>query len=298
MSNPPPYNITHLDTLLSTYLNLLDTYTQQRTTLSTHLSSGFFSLAQAQRSSMLPPGQRYGQEMYDQRMKAVRRVKFKHRANAQDHEEDDDAAAAAATKDAEEETEANNETAARRKHGFEIYQYPSASEPNTTSSFPQPEIISTPTSLSQDSTNSPPLPPPNPSSKTTSPPPIPQHPKKPKNPLHQFGLLTPPALRTSQNAFTSALSTIPDLLNTSRALAELEEEIGKVRASLGLSDVSKEIEAVDDEDETMDGKAEMDSEVNERIDTKVASPTSPRRRSLASRSKMSEPRSKVLKLGT
>ena len=62
----PTYDLAHLDKLLERYLNLLDTFTTLRHDLSQNLSSGFFSLAQAQRSSMLPPGQRYGEDMYDQ----------------------------------------------------------------------------------------------------------------------------------------------------------------------------------------------------------------------------------------
>lgn len=65
-----------LDQLLASYLELLDTYTSLRTQLSKDFSSGFFALAQANRSSTLGPGRRYGEEGYDDRMKALRRVKI------------------------------------------------------------------------------------------------------------------------------------------------------------------------------------------------------------------------------
>jgi hypothetical protein len=306
MSNPPPYNLTHLDNLLTTYLHLLDTYTQQRTTLSTHLSSGFFSLAQAQRSSMLPPGQRYGQEMYDQRMKAARRVRVRVREQEQEQEQEkvkvqdgDDAA------NKEEEAEAEEaKTELGRLPSFEILEdHANSDRPNTTSSLQSDATNTTPISTTHSPSSSAPTPP-NTTKTPPPPPPTPPTPPPPRNPLHQFGLLTPPPLRTSQKAFTSAVNTIPDLLNTSRAMGELEEEIERVRASLGL-DLSTEIETgdaaiVDNENETMDvQQAEKEPEARkERVDGKVASPTSPQRRSLTSRSKMSEPRSRVLKLGT
>ena len=185
------------------------------------------------------------------------------------------------------EAEAENEVAGRLP-SFGIYEYNSDPDTPETTSTPQPNSTST----------------------TSSPPPAPASPhrKTPlRNPLHQFGLLTPPPLRTSQKAFTSAVNTIPDILNTSRAMAQLEEEIERVRASLGL-DLNSETETetgsgnaavVDDENETKDVHAEKESEgCKEKVDGKIASPTSPQRRSLASRSKMSEPRSRVLKLGT
>src|SRR5690349_4425392 len=63
-----------LDGLLAQYLELLDQYTRLRDDLSKTFSSGFFSLAQAQRATTLGAGRRYGQDCYDQRMKAQRRV--------------------------------------------------------------------------------------------------------------------------------------------------------------------------------------------------------------------------------
>lgn len=64
-----------LDELLEQYLHLLDQYTLLREELSKSFSSGFFSLAHAQRASTLGAGRRYGQEYYDERMKAQRMVK-------------------------------------------------------------------------------------------------------------------------------------------------------------------------------------------------------------------------------
>lgn len=63
-----------LDALLEHYLELLHQYTTLREELSKTFSSGFFSLAQAQRSSTLGAGRRYGEECYDERMKAQRKA--------------------------------------------------------------------------------------------------------------------------------------------------------------------------------------------------------------------------------
>ncbi|EXJ82018.1 hypothetical protein A1O1_08086 [Capronia coronata CBS 617.96] len=63
-----------LDTLLESYLDMLDTYTRLREQLSQDFSAGFFALAQANRNSILGPGRRYGEEGYDKRMKALKRV--------------------------------------------------------------------------------------------------------------------------------------------------------------------------------------------------------------------------------
>ncbi|KAF2405223.1 hypothetical protein EJ06DRAFT_468898 [Trichodelitschia bisporula] len=61
-----------LDHLFEQYLELLDQYQTERIKLSTTLSSGFLSLAQANFSSTL--GRRYGQDYYDERMQALRTV--------------------------------------------------------------------------------------------------------------------------------------------------------------------------------------------------------------------------------
>jgi len=65
-------HLEHLDDLLKQYLGFLDEYHAARQELSRHLSTGFFNLAQANRSA--GPGRRYGQDYYDERMQASRRV--------------------------------------------------------------------------------------------------------------------------------------------------------------------------------------------------------------------------------
>jgi vacuolar-type H+-ATPase subunit D/Vma8 len=61
-----------LDRLLEKYLTTLHEYQHARQTLSKNLSSGYLNLAQANRSATT--GRRYGQDYYDERMQAKRRV--------------------------------------------------------------------------------------------------------------------------------------------------------------------------------------------------------------------------------
>jgi hypothetical protein len=77
MSSPPSPSESTLTSLLTTYLLLLDTYTTQRAELSSKFSSGFLSLAHANRNAagLLGAGRRFGVERYDEKMKAVRGVR-------------------------------------------------------------------------------------------------------------------------------------------------------------------------------------------------------------------------------
>lgn len=61
-----------LDELWVTYLGLLDEYTRAQRQIQKAMSSGYLSLARAQ--SNAPFGRRYGQDWYDERMKATQRT--------------------------------------------------------------------------------------------------------------------------------------------------------------------------------------------------------------------------------
>lgn len=63
----------HLDQLYLTYLDTIDTYQSLRTSLATHFSTGFLTLAQANYNST-SGGRRYGADFYDERMTAIRGV--------------------------------------------------------------------------------------------------------------------------------------------------------------------------------------------------------------------------------
>lgn len=274
-SPSPPYNITHLDDLLASYLTQLDAYSTLRASLSTSLSSGFFSLAQAQRSSMLPPGQRYGQEMYDERMKAGRRVRVR------DVEEDEIEAWEVYDYECEsaEVKEAPEAKIPIKDSTPEKDAEPSEGEDEDERSTPAPEM-----------SNEPKLP------SSVIPPTKAKASSSPRNPLRQFGILTPPPLRAAQTSFTSSLATIPQLITTSRQMARLEAEIEKVRKELGL-DVK--VQSASEGGEEGDAKASHEPKTEqEECQTQTPIPIPPQRKSLASRSKVAEPRSRVLKLGS
>ncbi|KAI5292405.1 hypothetical protein KEM52_006382 [Ascosphaera acerosa] len=67
-----------LDGPLARYLDLVAQYQEERAALSTCLSAGFISLAQANHSA--PAGHRYGETYYDERMKALRTARCQPRA--------------------------------------------------------------------------------------------------------------------------------------------------------------------------------------------------------------------------
>ena len=75
-----------IDALLHCYLALLDSYTSLRATLNTLQASLFQSLARANFVSA-NRGQRYGQDYYDQRMQASRRVSIKGVAREEEGED-------------------------------------------------------------------------------------------------------------------------------------------------------------------------------------------------------------------
>uniref|UniRef100_A0A093XWA1 Vacuolar ATPase assembly protein VMA22 n=1 Tax=Talaromyces marneffei PM1 TaxID=1077442 RepID=A0A093XWA1_TALMA len=64
--------VQQLDNLLERYLLLLDTHQKLQESLGKQLSSGFFQLAHA---NYVSPGRRFGEDFYDERMKATRRLR-------------------------------------------------------------------------------------------------------------------------------------------------------------------------------------------------------------------------------
>lgn len=66
----------HLDELMLSYLDTIDTYQSLRASLGSRFSAGFLALAQANFSS---PRGRYGQDFYDERMSALRGVRVTER---------------------------------------------------------------------------------------------------------------------------------------------------------------------------------------------------------------------------
>ena len=130
---------------------------------------------------------------------------------------------------------------------------------------------------------------------------------QPTHPINWFGLFPPSALRGTQNVFTtSVMSTVPEILSTTSQMRSLEDEIWKIRKELGLEgyDVPEQYQ-LGMVDEAKQSKAEVEKAENhveknddvETVTSRQKIPMSPSKtQKLVSRSKMSEPRSRILKL--
>lgn len=219
-----------LDSLLEQYLVFLDKYTSLRAELSTSLSAGFFALAQANRNatSTLGAGRRYGEEGFDVRMKARRVVEIQRgerpgRANAGEQRsadlEDEDENADEEGRDEDrligEIEDGQDPEKEKVDKEDDTVQEPSRSKHDTSL---QPTITTGVSSSSKSSH----------AFSTT-------FIDSSKDPLKWYGILIPPALRTCQAQFTSAVSSsIPNLLSTISILRGMEDEIWLLRKELGL----------------------------------------------------------------
>ncbi|EXJ58654.1 hypothetical protein A1O7_06082 [Cladophialophora yegresii CBS 114405] len=213
-----------LDVLLIEYLSLLDRYTTLRARLGRDFSSGFFALAQANRyaDSTLGAGRRYGEEGFDDRMKAGRVVGIK-RGERTDRDRNGhcvDTEAAGQTIQNSEKKDLS-----MRKPNEQPSEVMASDAPKQDFDEPEPHqheikdgidqnLSSSAYHLSIESCSAP-----------------------MKDPLRCYGILIPPALRTCQEHFASAVSSvIPELLNTTFSLRSVEDEIWTVRRELGILD--------------------------------------------------------------
>ena len=285
-------SITHLDVLLERYLTHLDTYTVLRAQLSTQLSSGFFALARANHTST---SRRYGEEGYDERMKAgrravVRRKGTEERGTSWEQERGqmgDGIEYAVETYPAPEGTAAGENDHDHDSEGQVQDTTPKSARttaenqnPDDSSKAPKAEPNQQPAS-----TTPKPTPSETPTPKSSTPVPL------ARNPLNWYGILVPPSLRQAQTHFTAAVEgPIPALLNVSSQMAELETQIEDVRRVLGLGlDVREDDEEVtsrEEKDET-EGDVKGDEAQVKEESTSLRSPKKHLR--LA-------PRSRVLKL--
>ena len=225
----------HLDELWERYLELLDHYTRAQDEIKQHFNSGFLSLAKAQSSASL--GRRYGQDWYDERMKASRKARVVSASVVDDDDDDDD--------DAEDSVIAHIQ-------GLKISIAPS--ELNNGSTQSQEE---TPNAKSnkEESPQQQPSPPGTP--QPQSQPDQDEEEKsdqaegsKPTNPLRWYGVLVPPELRRAQSAFSAVLddsspsenpdetdgdciqSPVAHAVNAARGLRDVEIEIRKTRKAV------------------------------------------------------------------
>lgn len=256
-----------LDGLLEQYLELLDQYTTLREELSKTFSSGFFSLAQAQRASTLGAGRRYGEECYDERMKAQRKVSWSPGSTG-------DYLKCTVTKDKEVTTSKNAEEHAKQKSVNSAVENKQLHKDESTE---QQDKV---TKGGSDSQNT--------SPRAARPK---QDPAK-RDPLTWFGVLVPPALRQTQAQFVKATEgQIPDLIAIDLRLKSVEREVWKLRDQLGIStDYGQQELDEEEEDLRKVTQATQDVKLAESTtESKVS------RKTLASRPAHSKPH--LLKLG-
>ena len=258
-----------LDALLESYLGLLDTYTTLRAQLSKAFSSGFLALAQANRTSTLGPGRRYGEEGFDERMKAFKRVRigFKSELDAEAHgkgslhglspvvpidqgsedrqaHENNHNLVSKPVEDAEQTTDTIENTQTRQDREYSGLQHQTGPASSPTH-LPSHHPASAATCASASASGSAPSPSYSytitsayaPTADDTDTGPSAKSQSRPRDPLKWYGILTPPGLRQCQAHFTNSItSTIPDLLSMASSLASHEESIWELRRQLGIMD--------------------------------------------------------------
>ncbi|EEP75643.1 predicted protein [Uncinocarpus reesii 1704] len=185
-----------IDDLLERYLYLLDEHQRLHQELGNHLSAGFISLARANHSC--PPGRRYGEDYYDDRMKAVKKV-----------------IARSLSSKLPDTKVLGKPPSSLAPSRFMIVQDKSSDDLKNTANdknADQNEVESSATADQMKPTN-----------------------KHPPNPIHWFGILVPPALRAAQNSFTSALDgPLPTLANVITEMHEVEQKISDLRKLVAI----------------------------------------------------------------
>ncbi|CZT15298.1 uncharacterized protein RCC_01162 [Ramularia collo-cygni] len=190
-----------LDTLWIRYLDLLEQYTQAQDTIRKALGQGFLSLAQANFTSS---GRRYGQDYYDERAVASSRVQV--------------------SDDSGDSLSVEIVTVMQ-----EVMKSPSASlpTPEPEDGAHDPDWKTEPTQL--------PTPEPENSHERVERKSEEEHPRLPTDPLRQFGILIPSALRSAQKSFSKAVQdggALVKAINSAREMREVEVEIRKARKVL------------------------------------------------------------------
>ncbi|KAI7282893.1 hypothetical protein KC343_g949 [Hortaea werneckii] len=197
-----------LDDLWIKYLDCLDRYQRAQESVQKALSSGFFSLAQANFKSSA--GRRYGQDFYDERMKASKRVQIL--GNDGDRVLNISMAPTVTPSDSTEGP----------KHKPEAGQQPSPPRTPT----PEDEDVKAADKSEQSATLDDRKGQDSEKSGQT-------HQSGARSPLTWFGILTPRELRSAQQSFSSAISTPTEsAVNAAREMRQLEAEINRTRKAV------------------------------------------------------------------
>ncbi|KAG9570778.1 hypothetical protein KCU71_g1100, partial [Aureobasidium melanogenum] len=195
-----------LDALWEKHLILLDSYHQAQQQIARHFSSGFFHLAQATFKSTTRV--RYGQEYYDDRMQATTR--FDASVDDQDLPRlglKVNDTTSPSTKDS------TNESSDEKEEDTPTQQpTPPSTPPTESEELPEEQSHENKSEAADDK-----------ESKQ----------KKVRDPIHWYGILVPPSLRSSQNSFKSAIQDpIVEAANSAQALRYVNMEIRKLRKDI------------------------------------------------------------------
>ncbi|KAF9734941.1 hypothetical protein PMIN06_011020 [Paraphaeosphaeria minitans] len=193
--------VSRLDHLLERYLHTLDAYQKAQQQLTKNLSTGYLSLAQANFNNNAHT--RYGQDYFDERMQASRKIVI-----CEDEEKPTFSVVSQIANDA-------------------------TFKPKDTSSPPDGSAAAGETVSTAEVDEVPELDLQGPLEKKKNHP-EPETKKTPTNdPLRWFGVLVPPALRAAQASFATAVeSPVTELSNLLKELRQQEIEIGRVRKQI------------------------------------------------------------------
>lgn len=239
-----------LDNLLEQYLEALDEYTTLREELSKSFAAGFMALANAQRTTNLGPGRRYGQDGYDSRMKATKRVRIVGYRSDRSSKIGSRESRSVSTMTA---TTVVSQPMLEQQHEINIIPYGQDSrmkvevENEKSATVTTEAVIRVPKSSAKlnqqpgDAT----------SEKSDG------QPKKSKpdpayrDPATWYSILVPPALRQAQSSFSKSVDTsIPQVLSAVALLKTLESQIQTLRDRLGVQHDSPAEDMADLIDET------------------------------------------------
>ncbi|KAF8430166.1 hypothetical protein EV426DRAFT_580152 [Tirmania nivea] len=221
-----------LDSLILSYLDLIDTYTQLQKDICQNFSEGYLSIAQANFSSSTR--RRYGEDFYDERMKAMEGVDISY-----------------------EEKDTRNLPTFKPRHFLlegepvEVLEKDNAGQPSGLRQRKggKMETVKKPSSekKSQNETPMTETQPDGEGEEEEKPASPLQTKKDPRDPLKWFGILVPPALKDAQLRFSSALNKLPDLATVLRNLDWHEEEIRKLEKQVNeeqVHQIEEKIEVV------------------------------------------------------
>ncbi|KAF4254586.1 hypothetical protein KXW28_005198 [Aspergillus fumigatus] len=199
-----------LDHSLERYLLLLDQHQKLQADLAKKLSSGFFSLAHA--NYTCPPGRRYGADYYDERMKAIRKMAIRSPPCAENKK-----------------SMSGVEDIPQGECPLDEYRQIFAMDEMTNDQrVEEPETSKDKEEADTEVDNTRQI---NPSATSESD--SPKERPRFSDPIHWYGILVPPSLRSAQRSFTEAVEQyLPKLASVVVEMQTVEREVERLRSQL------------------------------------------------------------------